>query len=314
MFSSTKIAEKRQQRSKSAMDKGKTPFLIGMLVLPVVQWLIFWLAVNLSSITLAFQDQRTEAWTLENFVTFWNSLTSPYEEIGIALKNTLIYFAANVLVIIPLSLIISYFIYKKILGYKGFRIIFYLPAIISSVAMVRSYENFISPSGPLGTILEALGNPLPPEGLLGRASTATWTIVVYYIWTGFASNIILFGGVMTRIPLEVLESARLDGCGAWRELCLLILPLIWSNVSTMIIFTFTGIFNAGGPILLFTGGKYDTATLNFWIFKPVYGEGVHGVTGTYNLVSCAGLCFTLIGVPIILFVRWLSEKIPSVEY
>lgn len=314
MFSSIRTESPKRRAPKSVLEKGKTPFLIGMLVLPLIQWLIFWLAVNLSSIVLAFQDQRTGAWTSDNFVTFWNSLTSPHEEIGIALKNTMIYFGANVLIIIPVSLVISYFIYKKIIGYKAFRIIFYLPAIISSVALVRSFETFISPSGPLGTIMEALGHPIPPEGLLGRSASATWTIVVYYIWTGFASNIILFGGVMSRIPLELLESGRLDGCGAWRELYSLILPLIWTNVSTMIIFTFTGLFNAGGPILLFTGGKYDTSTLNFWIFRQVYGEGFIGGTGTYNLVSCAGLCFTLVGVPIILFVRWLAEKIPSVEY
>ena len=43
-------------------------------------------------------------------------------------------------------------------------------------------------------------------------------------------------------------------------------------------------------------------------------SGAAGGAGSYNLVSAAGLCFTLVGVPIILFVRWLMEKVPAVEY
>ena len=55
-------------------------------------------------------------------------------------------------------------------------------------------------------------------------------------------------------------------------------------------------------------------TISFWIFKQVYGSGAIGGTGSYGLVSAAGLCFTLVGVPLIMFTRWLLNKIPVVEY
>ena len=120
---------------------------------------------------------------------------------------------------------------------------------------------------------------------------------------------------MSRIPVEVLESARLDGCSSFKELIFLILPMIWSSVSTLVIFILTGIFNASGPILLFhPDGGYNTMTLSFWIYQQVYGGGTYGGTGNYGLVSCAGLIFTCIGVPFILLVRRLIEKIPAVEY
>ena len=289
-------------------------FLFCMLILPFTQWLVFWLYVNFSSIILAFQDQRTGAWTFSNFSLFWDRLTLPDGIINIAVKNTMRYFGAELIVILPLSVVIAYFLYKRILFYKGFRIIFYLPAIISAVAMVTSFTNFIDPRGPLGTIAKLFGLKVPPEGFLGKQSTATWTIVVYSIWTGFCSNVLLFGGAMTRIPIDVLESARIEGSGPLVELVRLILPLIWSSISTIIVFQFTGIFSSSGPILLFTNGDFDTTTISFWIFQQVYGSGVFGGTGSYNLVSCAGLCFTLVGVPIILFIRWLMERIPAVEY
>ena len=305
--------QKRNSAGKSKKYK-QTMLIVCMLALPFIQWLVFWLYVNLSSIMLAFQDQRTGVWTNKNFLTFWESLTSPYGEIKIAVRNTMYYFLSSLFIIMPISVIIAYFIYKRILFYKGFRIIFYLPAIISAVAMVTSFSNFIDPRGPLGEIAGWFGLSVPDVGLLGQNSTATATIVVYSIWTGFCTNILLFGGAMTRIPIDVLESARLEGCGPMRELVQLIFPLIWSSVSTLIVFAFTGIFNSSGPILLFTNGAFETTTINFWIFKQVYGTGAVGGSGSYNLVSCAGLCFTLVGVPIILFIRWLLERVPTVEY
>ena len=300
-----KVVNKNKQQQKV--------FLFCMLILPFVQWLVFWLYVNLQVIGLAFQDQRTEMFTFKNFVTFWESLTQG-GDIAIAVRNTFMYFAVNLFIIMPLALFISFFFSKKIAGYKAFRVIFYLPAIVSSVAIITVYKSFISPQGPLNQILKLFGGSIPVEGWLADPATATPTIVAYTVWTGFCANILLFAGAMTRVPLEVLESAALEGCGSFRELFEIIFPLIWPTTSTQIIFAFTGIFASSGPILLFTAGEYETTTISYWIFEQVYGTGAAGGAGSYNLVSAAGLCFTLVGVPITLFVRWVMERIPAVEY
>lgn len=285
-------------------------FLFAMLAVPVANWLLFWLYVNFSSILLAFQDARTGGFTFNNFVTFWDNLTMPGGEIGIAVKNTFLYFATSLFIIMPISLFISYFLYKKIFMYKIFRVIFYLPAIISGVALVAVYSNFINPNGPLSYIFKLFGKVIPPEGLLARPETATKTIIGYCIWTGFSGYILLFSGGMSRIPEEVLESAKIDGCGAFRELIQVILPMMWPTVSTQIVLLFTGLFSASGPILLFTNGNAETTTISFWIFKQVYGDALN----SYNIVSATGLVFTIIGVPVILFVRWLMDKVAVVEY
>ena len=44
------------------------------------------------------------------------------------------------------------------------------------------------------------------------------------------------------------------------------------------------------------------------------GVGNVGGSGSYNLVSCAGLCFTAVSVPVILGIRKLLERIPTMEY
>ena len=123
---------------------------------------------------------------------------------------------------------------------------------------------------------------------------------------------------MSRIPPEIMEAAKIDGIGPVRELFSFIFPLIWPTLSTMLIFQLTAIFTASGPILLFQpNGDYDTSTISFWIFKQVYGGGLPTASlssGQINLISCTGLWFTLLGVPIILGARKLLEKIPATEY
>ena len=106
---------KKNSKNGPFNKRGQTIFIIVMLALPVIQWLIFWLYVNLQSIMLAFKDMRTGEFTFINFITFWKELTKPKGDIGIAIKNTMLYFLTSMVVVIPISTFISYFIYKRIL-------------------------------------------------------------------------------------------------------------------------------------------------------------------------------------------------------
>ena len=295
----------KRKRGLTPSKRGQTLFLTVMLIVPIVQWAIFWLYVNIQTILLGFQTRIGE-WTLSNFRQLFYELGTAGSSINTAVLNTLRYFATNVCVIMVLALIISYFMFRQIKGARVFRIIFYLPAIISTVAMTTVFENFIAPTGPVGYIFESLGREAPE--LLADSSTATNTIIFYTVWTGFGTNILLFTGAMSRVPMSVLESAKLDGAGMGREIVSIILPLIWPTLSTLLILNCTSIFSASGPILLFTSGGYGTTTIGYWIFDMVYNYN------SYNMVSAAGLFFTCIGVPFIMLVRWLIEKIPAVEY
>lgn len=310
------IEKPKKEVSKKTLKKdGSLIFIIVLLAIPVVHWIIFWLYVNMQTIFLAFMDSRTGAFTFNNFYTLWESLVSPYaNSIGISVKNTFVYFGQSLLISMPLCLVIAFFLYKRIFGYPFFRVMFYLPVIVSGVVMTTVYTQIIDPSGPLGIIMKQLGLEMPREGYLARPESATTMIAIYCIWTSFTGNVLLFGGGMSRIPLEVLEAAKIDGCGPFREIVNIVFPLIWPTVSTQIVFLFTGMFNSSGPILLFTNGQYETSTINFWIFKQVYGDGTIGGTGKYNLVSCAGVCFTILGVVVITIVRKIFDKVDSVEY
>ena len=121
---------------------------------------------------------------------------------------------------------------------------------------------------------------------------------------------LLFSGALARIPTEMLESARLDGVGPFREFVNFIIPMVWSTLSTLLILNMTSIFGMTGPVMLFTQGNWGTMTLGYWIYHKV----LYGGPADYNEVAATGLLFTLITVPVIMFFRWLIERVPIVEY
>lgn len=294
--------------------RGQTFFLLPSLGLAVAAFLLFWLYPNLSSFLLAFQDMRGE-WSSVNFTQFFDSLTSANGDLKISVLNTLLYFCAGVFIRLPLVVFVCYFLYKKIWGYRFFRVMFYMSAIIPVVALTGIFKEFIASMGPLGKLCDILGIRLANEGLLAQTKTATPTILFYEIWTCFASCILLINGGMSRIPTEIIESAKLEGCGPVREIVQFIIPLIWPTLSTLIILSCTAILSSGANVLLLQpDNQYHTSTISYWMFSQMYGNGNYGGTGRYGIVSATGLCLTAVVVPFALAAKWLLEKIPAVEY
>ena len=286
-------------------------FIVGMIIVPILHFLIFYLYVNLDSILMAFQ--KLEGGELKpsfgNFTLFFEQMKDPESEIVESLKNTLVFFGTNLLLILPATLFIAYFIYKKIFGYKFFRVIFFIPSILSAVVLTIVYEDFVGIQGPIAKWIQtAQGLEKTPE-LLGVPRYALKTILGYTIWTGFGTNLILLGGAMNRIPEETIDAGKIDGVGMLRELFQIILPMVWPTLTTVIVFAFVGIFTSSGPILLFTEGKHDTYTISYWIFAQVYG----GASSQY--ASAVGLAFTIIALPIVFGVKILMEHIQeATEY
>ena len=291
----------------------KNLFIVGMLSIAIVHFLVFWVYVNLSSILMAFKNVTIEGtkWGFGNFKIMFDSFRNPTSELRGAFVNTMIFFAVNLLIKLPLTFICSYFLYKKIKGYKYYRFVFFLPSIISAVVLTSLLKYMVNPGGPLPRIYEMLWGREAPL-FLADSDYALGVILFYTIWSGFGVNIILFQGAMSRIPPEIIEAGKIDGVGMTRELFQIVTPLVWPTISTVVVLAFVGIFSSSGEILLFTKGLYDTYTISYWIF-----ELVQGIKGTVNLeyASTVGIFFSVIALPIVLLVKRGLEKITeSVEY
>ena len=298
-----------KKRSMGQAKKLKdTIFVYLLIALPLIEFFTIYVYTNIDSFFLAFKRNGEFAgWV--NFEMLWNEVRAPGSELLIAIRNTFIYFGAD-LVLFVWSIFLSYFFYKKIAAYKAFRFILYMPAIISPVVFVSLFQNITSPNGAIETIIKMFNPDFKMPALLFRSETATWTMVVYVIWMGWTKNMLYLGGSLARIPVEVLESARLDGVGPWTELTKILVPLLLPTLSTLLLLDVVGILSSSGPILLFTKGAYETTTISYWMFTLVYATGENA----YAKASAAGMCLTIIMFPIVYTMRWLIGKIDTVEY
>lgn len=304
-----------------AFRKSKYIFCYLMVALAVINFCIFYVAVNINSILLAFREftgydeyyHEQYVWSFANFIRMFKDFALPNSTVGVAVKNTLKYFATNIFLMIPVSYLVSYFLFKQVYGYKVFRVIFFLPSIISAVVYVTVFKNFIQTFGPLYMVLKGIsGYELP--ALLSNPKTATPTIIVYTIWTGLGINMILYQGAMKRVPVEVLEACEMDGSGWFHEMFYVITPMVWPTLSMTIILAFTGLFNSSGPILLFSeagtvAGANDTTTIAFYIFQRTQ------TGGALEYPAAIGIFFTVASIPIVIFTRALFKRLdPEVEY
>ena len=288
-----------------------TLFAWSFILIPLLYLIANWVFVRGQTVLLAFKDEWNE-WSVEHFIEVWTRFTDPYEATMTPIfLNTLLYFGFAEFVGVPFSLMISFFIYKKIAGYKAFRVIFYLPSILPAMVMVIAYSQFLYPGGALETICASIGIHLPEEGLLFNADTAKYALIAYNFLTQACGNI-LFYSAMSRIPPEIIEAGQIDGISIFKEFIHIVFPLIMPTFSMLLLIDCTKILTYGPPILLF-GSPSGTASIDYWFFMQVYKGGVNAL-GKYGYMSALGLCFTLVNLPIVLFVRWLAEKFSTVEY
>jgi len=245
----------------------------------------------------------TLAWTLDNFISVYEGFFK-LEGLARAFVNTLLFYFNGLLIIMPIGLIMAYFIFKKILFYKAFRIIIYLPSIIMGSVLVLLFKSTIFAGGPYEAIMNALGkeyvNPLNNTELMPF-------LLLYNLCFGFGGQLIIWGGAMNSVSTEVLEAGELDGCSWVQELVFLIVPMIWPTMSTVIILGFAGFLGASGPILAFTQGAGNTETLSYILY--CYATGMGGKTQNIYYASALGMCMTIFTLPLVVFLRKLLNRI-----
>ncbi|MDD5885276.1 MAG: sugar ABC transporter permease [Erysipelotrichaceae bacterium] len=296
---------------KRPIRRGQVFFAWSFILIPLIYLIVNWIFINGQTVVLAFKDPWNR-WTLDNFKEVVKRFTDPYEaDMTPVLLNTLLYFAIQEFVGLPASFFVSYFIYKRIKGYKAFRVIFYLPSIIPTMVMVIAYSQFLFPQGPFEVICSWFHIHVPEEGILYNEKTAKWALIAYSFFTSAAGNI-LFYSAMARIPPDLIDAGKIDGLTPFQEFIHVIFPLIMPTFMMTLLLDVSAILNAGPPIFLF-GNPPGTQNIANWFFYTVYTNGTTGI-GKYGYLSALGLCFTLINLPIVFLVRHLAEKFSTVEY
>ena len=292
------------EKLKTANAK-RNIFIICMLTLPLLQWLVFFVYVNINTIRMSFQDFSYEnygEWTLYNYRSFFSDLRSS-KFFLYAIRNSLL-FGLNDLFLLFISLVLAYFFYKKIRWSSFFRIIFFLPSIISIVIFITAYQNMFN-MGVVDSLLGVIGIKNTPDWL---ANTSPWLvplIMLYCLWVGTGYNILIMGGAMGNLPEDVMEYSRLEGVGYFNEFFRVVIPMIWPTVMVGVLGSITIMFTIFLQIDLMTvngGTEGQAMTIAYMINKFVKGNEL-GRASTY------GVIFTVIAIPIIVLIRKGLDKV-----
>ncbi len=279
-------------------------FITLMMAFPVAQWLVFFVYVNISTIQMSFQYLNITTFEVEyslfNYRTFVYELFN-MKAMGIAVKNSLLAMVNNIFVLLPLSILCGYFYYKKVFLAGAFKVIFFLPNIISIIVMTMVFKFMFDPSlGLIPEVMKSAGFEEIPD-FFNDPKYAFPLILLYCNWVGVGYNTLILSGNINKLPKELLEVGQLEGIGMMRELWTIIVPCIWDMVSTMIVTGSMVIFTFFIQVQILTNGNADSQTLAYIINGYVAGADKKMEKG-----AAFGICLTIIAAPFLLLMKRLT--------
>ena len=307
---------------RSKLSVGATVFILVMLAVPVLHFIVFWLYVNFDTVALSFEryDGDTNNFVFNgfgNYVDLFREFTKD-DTLLYAVRNSFTLLLWNNFVIVPISLVFAFVMYKKV-PFSGFyKVVFFLPSIISVSALTLVFMYmFDANSGFVPGILDSLGlsDKIPFDGYFADAKYAWWMVLFYGLWSGIGYNIVLISGAMTRIPEEIVEAGKLDGLTPLKELWHVTIPLIGSTLGTLMLLGTTVMFTYFLQVKLLLGGNAATThsyTIALWIVDNVRESGN---INTLPIGAAMGVVRAVIGIPVVFGTRKLIDRfLPSYEY
>jgi ABC-type sugar transport system permease subunit len=212
------------------------------------------------------------------------------------------------LIAVPLvifsALMVSVLLYERVRGWRFFRVIFFLPNVLSVAVIGIMFRNAFGYYGPINQFLGLFG--LEPVQFFTDGTLAISVIVLALVWSGFGFQALLLLSGLTAINPAIFEAAALDGAGWWQRVWHITLPNIRRILGFVfiinILYTFTSLF--GFVFVMTAGGPgFDTTTIDYLVYLRAFSSS--------NLGSGAALAMLLFGFIAILTV--LQAKVFRIQ-
>lgn len=298
-------------KKKVFKSKGDKVFYGVMMAWPLLQFVIFYLVVNFNSIILAFEDinvaTNITSFTLKNFSTAFTALFK--DELVPAFRNSFVLYLLNLVCGVGLGLLFSYYISKKMPCAGFFRVLLFMPSVLSAIVMTGAFSKFVDVGIP-ELVNRLSGGEIVISGLLENLNYTVAMIMFYNVLVGFGTSVLMYSNAMSGISQEVYEAAKIDGARGMREFISITLPMIFGTVSTFIVAGIAGIFTNQMNLVAFYGTNIPDPSWHT-IGSYIYTESLKGtVSGgsNYPYLSALGIYLTLIAVPVTLVVKKLLQK------
>ena len=221
-----------------------------------------------SRITKFTLDAYKDVFTSE---AFWKSM-----------GNTLFYMLG-----IPIKLVLgfalAYALNAKFLKGKGlFRVLYYMPAVATAMAIAIVWKWFFNPEGLLNALLGTdIAWLLDPK-------TVKPALILKGVWGGVGGIMLMYLAGMQNIGEELYESAALDGANAWIKMTKITLPLLGPITLYHIIGGISGGMNAFGENYTMVASEASSTAI-WWTYTQFTG-------GNFPVASAAALLITIVTI------------------
>lgn len=226
-----------------------------------------------------------------------------------ALGNNFRYMAIAVCIFIPIQIAMAYLIHLRIRGHNFFRLMIFLPYVISpSIIGFFALLVFDPHIGMLNTLFLTLGLPQLVNAWFGNPDIAFFVLVGVIGWNGIGVGMVIILANMKNIPDDVVEASIIDGASVWQRFWHIELPFLKPSIVNVVvlssIFALTQFdipFIVGG---LNGGidGKLDF--LNLMFFRYTFGDAYFGETAlgfgaaisvvSFSIILCIALLQKLV--------------------
>ena len=209
---------------------------------------------------------------LDNFKILWAD-----ENFFRTIQNTILLIVVVTLFTVVLAVLFAAILStEKIRGNNFFRIIFYIPNILSIVVIAGIFSAIYDPkAGLLNAVLPEAWNRL----WLGDQSIVIYSLAFALIWQAIGYYMVMYMAGMANIPASLYEAADLDGAGKIGKFFNVTLPLIWNSIRTTLTFFIISTINLSFLLVqILTDGGPDGSTEVFlsYMFKQAYTNSSYG--------------------------------------
>ncbi len=294
---------KQKGQSLKSLKLKNTIFFWTIATVPLLLFAFDLIVVNANSIILAFKEYDGDKiyFGFGQFKKFFDYIT--IGQLTDAVPRSFFLYLVTLLVTSIIPIIFSYFLYHKYLGSGFFKVLLFLPNIISSVATINIFKYLAS---------DVIPAVFGVDDLLSEKNRFT-SIMIYTLWMQFGSGLLIQLGAMNATEKEVVEASHIDGVGFWGELWHVVLPKSYTILSIGMITGVISIFTNDFGIYTFYGNhaQPDVWTLGYkFLAESAMAEGN---PVEYSFLSAWGLCATLVAAPLTFFVKWLVEHVGPSE-
>jgi len=295
------------EHGKRVIKQSTRESLYGYLLISpwLLGFIIFTVGPMLASLVIGLY--RTDFLTETTYVGLkWYRNVFTDSLVRKALINTAIYSFSVVPINTMLALLIAVMLNQGIKFQSFWRTVYYLPSIVSGVAVALLWRWLYQPdiglfNSILGPILKPFGL-LPPRWIFSE-EWALPSIIIMAFWGAGGAMLIYLAG-LRGIPTSLYEAAEIDGAGSVRRFFAITLPLLTPTIFFNVVLNIIGSWQVFTQALVMTRGGPNNATLTMVL--QIYRTGFENFYFGYASAQ-AWLLFLIVLIFVVLALRSASS-------